>query len=264
MLAACSSNPELRSERRRERRPPSPVESPNAGIDRNTLTGSELIVASSFEKPVCGSFYSPGPGCEFGIQSEIKPVETRCRTGEKCLRFQRFLPRRGQHIHVGRSVALPSAHGFIGAAHRVPELPLQPGGYIQLMQVTPGDGNVDGSVVEVRVYDDRRLGLSTYRGQEVALTSTRVPVDEWFYVIVEVDYGSAATQRMWVYDDRDKLMERVALTADTTGDVCCRSRQTIGGTISTSAPAYTYADDFYVAAENLGPLHIDAEGQPIE
>jgi hypothetical protein len=263
LVGACSSSPD-RITRRDDRRRPLPGVSPTQAADNaDNRDVGPTILASSFEQPVCGTFYQPGRGCEFGIQNEVESTTTDCRTGDTCLRFERFLESRSEHIHVGGVFPLPNAHGFVGAAHRVPDLSFSPEGFIQLMQVTPGDGTVDASVVEVRYYEDGRLGLASYRGSNVELARRPVPLDEWFYVVVEVTYGPSARQRMWIYDPEDELVETVAIDLDTTGDFCCRSRQAIGGTVSAGAPGYTYADDFYIATENLGPLHIGPDGVPL-
>lgn len=223
-----------------------------------------LLVASSFERPICGTFHDPGPGCEFGFQSEVVQDPSDSRTGRHSVRMQRLL-QPGQHVHIGGDISLPGGHGFVGAAHRTAKLPVAEGDFIQLMQVTPASKALAARVVEVRIYSDRRLGLGLFEGSTVARTTWRAPRDTWFFLVIEISHGVDAVQRLWIYEEgHDRPVERLSLRLDTTGGPCCRIRQALGGTESTVAPAYTYVDDFYVATENLGPLRISSDGSPIE
>jgi hypothetical protein len=121
--------------------------------------------------------------------------------------------------------------------------------------------------VEVRVYPDRRLGLALFGDREfVAMAEYRVPVDEWFYVVVEVSNGTRARQRMWIYGPTGDLEATVSARLNTRGVERAgrRTAHKIGGNTSTLVPMYTYADDWYISNENLGPIRIDKDGLPLD
>ena len=233
---------------------------------------SDFVLASSFEQPVCGVWWRPDPGCEFGVEGEVVSGAFSCRTGDTCLRLQRM----NEEIHVAVLAPAPAPEGqaFIGVAHRIPELPegaiSDRLGYLELAQMTPTDGTLQGWPVEVRIYPDRRLGLGLSQvdvraGQDVVLTEFRAPVDRWFYVVVEISNGDPATQRMWVYGPDDRLAEQVSIDLTTSIEWVhgTRAVQKVGGSVSTDVPLFTFADDWYVATELEGPLHIGADGAPI-
>lgn len=232
-----------------------------------------FLLASSFEQPVCGVWWRPDPGCEFGVEGDVVSGEFSCRTGPNCLKLQRM--NREIHVAVIGKAPAPGGRAFIGVAHRIPEFP--PGvlperrGYLELEQLNPTDGSIPGWAVEVRIYPDRRLGLGLSQvdvrpEDDFVLTDWRAPVDEWFYVVVGIANGAPATQRMWVYGSGDRLVERVSIDLTTRIEWVHENRaaQKIGGSASTELPFVTFVDDWYVATEFFGPLHIDANGRPIE
>jgi hypothetical protein len=227
-----------------------------------------LLLASSFEEPVCGRWSRSGRhGCEFGVQGTV--VETgpfAPRTGDGAVRIQRMTP---SHQGVIADVPVEDGHAFIGVAHRIPAIP--PGaippnrGHIQLEQLSPTDGILPGWPVEVRLYPNRRLGLALFGDrQNVAMADWRVPVDEWFYVVVEIANGNRAKQRMWLYDAGGEQKTEVSARLDTRWEFPHgqRTAHKIGGNTSTLAPMFTYADDWYISETFLGPVHIDEAGTP--
>ncbi|MGQ0669173.1 MAG: hypothetical protein ACT4PO_05815 [Actinomycetota bacterium] len=225
-----------------------------------------LLLSSGFERPVCGSYVRPDPGCEFGIQGDVETGPFGARTGESCARIGRVNP---VHVGVIALVPLPEGHAFIGVAHRVPAIPAgaipaEPG-YLEIEDLSPTDGVLPGWPVEVRLYPDRRLGLALFRGTEVALTDWRVPLDEWFYVVVEVANGEEATQRMWVYDSQDEVVAKVSIGLDTRVDWphADRIAHKIGGNTSTLVPMSTCADDWYISTSFRGPMRIGPDGSPL-
>ena len=138
------------------------------------------MLASSFEQPVCGVWWRPDPGCEFGVEGDVVSGEFSCRTGTMCLRFQRM----NREMHVAVISPAPAAGGraFIGAAHRIPEIPdgaFGRLGYLELMQLNPTDGSesMPSWPVEVRVYEDRRLGLGL--SQVDATPEDTVVMTDW-------------------------------------------------------------------------------------
>ncbi|MBI4259619.1 MAG: hypothetical protein HY658_03540 [Actinobacteria bacterium] len=274
LLGACSTEPRRPGDA--TTRPPtqtttepSPTESPtDPRVHPGALSpeppppvgsGGELLV-SGLEQPVCGSYNRPPEGCEFGVQGDVETGPWGCRTGAACVRIQRMSP---EHMGVIAEVPIPGGHAFVGVAHRIPELPegaFDPAvGYIELEQLSPTDGTIPGYPVEVRLYEDRRIGLALLRDRQAALSEWRVPVDDWFYVVVELSNGSPAPVYMWIYDDRDRLVDQVAVSLDTARPWghADRFAHKLGGNTSTLAPVYTYVDDWYVATEFLGPLHVE-------
>jgi hypothetical protein len=255
------------------RRSGPPPASPSEGSPQPPPAGEVdgFVLSSSFEQPVCGVWWRPDPGCEFGVEGEVESGAFGCRTGEMCIRLQRM--NREMHVGILAPAPAPAGRAFIGAAHRVPEVPAEAiperPGYLELMQMTPTDGALSGWPVEVRLYPDRRLGLALAQGRTpggtVAMTEWAAPVDEWFYVVVEISNGDPATQRMWVFGPDDRLVERVSLPLTTSVEWThgMRTAQKVGGRTSTEVPMLTYADDWYVAEEFHGPLHIDADGTPL-
>lgn len=230
------------------------------------------MLASSFERPVCGVWWRPDQGCEFGVEGEVRSGEFECRTGAMCLELQRM----NGEMHVGVLAAAPAPDGraWVGVAHRIPEIPAgaipERPGYLELEQLTPTDGTLPGWPVEVRLYPDRRLGLglsqaSATAGDEVAMTTWTAPVDEWFYLVVEIVNGDPATQRMWVYGSDDRLVERVSIDLVTRVEWVHEDRtaQKIGGRTSSTTPFLTFADDWYVASRFEGPLRIGEDGAPL-
>lgn len=230
------------------------------------------MLASSFELPVCGVWWRPDQGCEFGVEGEVRSGEFGCRTGDMCLELQR----QNLEMHVGvlAPAPAPDGHAFVGAAHRIPEIPAgaipDSPGYLELEQLSPTDGTLPGWPVEVRFYPDRRLGLglsqaSASAGDQVAKTDWAAPVDEWFYVVVEIVNGDPATQRMWVFGPDDLLVERLSIRLTTRVEWVHQDRtaQKIGGRTSAGTPFLTFADDWYVSSSFQGPLHIGADGLPL-
>jgi len=227
-----------------------------------------MLLASSFERPICGRYQHPGPGCEFGYEgADLETGAFECRTGPRCLRIGRQ-----SHSHMGviREVPLPGGHAFVSVAHRVPEIPdgaiPSDPGYLELLQLSPTDGAFDrpGYPVEVRLYPDRRLGLALYREKDEGITRDPIPVDEWFTTIVELTNGSPATQRMWLFDGQDRLVDYVEIELRTAqpwphDD---RTAQKVGGATSTLVPMDTFEDDWYIAETFMGPLHLGPAGAP--
>jgi hypothetical protein len=228
-----------------------------------------LIMASSFETPICGRWGAPeNHGCEFGVQGGAEAGPYEPRTGEWAARIPRMTP---SHQGVIADVPLENGHAFIGVAHRIPAIP--PGaipsnrGHIQIEQLSPTDGMLPGWPVEVRLYPDRRLGLALFEDRQVvAMADYRIPEDEWFYVVVEVSNGTRATQRMWVYGPNGEVEATVETRLNTRGSERAgrRTAHKIGGNTSTLVPMYTYADDWYISNTNLGPVQIDKEGRPFD
>lgn len=187
------------------------------------------------------------------------------RTGAWAVRIDRTSPR---HMGVIDDQPLPGGRGFVGVAHRVPAIP--PGsiprdpGYIELEQLSPTDGKLPGYPVEVRLYPDRRLGLGLFREKPVVMTDWRVPVDEWFYVVVEVVNGAPATQRLWAFDATDRLAAEVAieLTTRRVWPHATRTAQKVGGSTAALVPLDTYADDWFISTEFEGPLRIGPRAGP--
>jgi hypothetical protein len=273
VLAACTDDGRPATSRDRRDRPrQSRVDSPENGPDPTVSPEPpetpDLLMASSFETPVCGRWTaSERHGCEFGVQGGAETGPYDARTGEWAARIPRMTP---SHQGVIADVPLEDGHAFIGVAHRIPAIP--PGaipanrGHIQIEQLSPTDGIVPGWPVEVRLFPDRRLGLALFGEREgVAMADYRVPVDEWFYVVVEVSNGVSARQRMWIYGPSGDLEATVTTRLNTleTGDGR-RTAHKIGGNTSTLEPMYTYADDWYISNRNLGPARIDENGLPID
>ncbi len=231
-----------------------------------------FLLASSFEEPVCGVYWRPDPGCEFGVEGDVESGGYDCRTGAMCVRLQRMNP--DSHVGVLAVAAIPGGRAFVGVALRIPEIPVgaipDRLGYLELEQLTPTDGSLPAWPVEVRIYPDRRLGLGVARvvpsaSDAVALTTWKVPVNAWFDVVVEISNGDPAMQRMWVYGPDDRLVDRVSVLLPTRVDWVHGNRiaQKIGGRTSTDVPMLTFADDWYMATTFMGPLHIGADGAPI-
>ena len=269
LLAACSQAPQQPQQ-------PSPRE---PGEGDPLKPGSNMVVhrdldehgfwlASSFEQPVCGYYGRPDPGCEFGVEGNVETGPVHARTGKRAARIDRAVER--GHMGVLALVQLPvDAPAYWGVAHRIPEIPSsafdprKP--YLEISQISPTDGRTPGWPVEVRIYEDRTLGLALWRSDDVARTTYRVPVDAWFYVVVEVRNGDEAAQRMWVYDEDDELVDEVELVGDTRVEWVHERRmgQKVGGNVSTPEHLYFYADDWYIAPKDRGPLHLDASGAPV-
>jgi hypothetical protein len=240
----------------------------NAGTRALTPDGdiAGLLLASSFELPICGDYWRPGPGCEFGGQGGVDAGPYRPRTGASAARIPRDA---SQHMGVIAVVPLRAGRAFVGVAHRIPSIPKgaipsEPG-YIQLEQLSPTDGVLHGWPVEVRLYPDRRLGLALFEARNVVLSDWRVPVDGWFYVVVKVANGSPALQRMWVYDSQDRLVDMISasLVTQVSWPHQTRAAQKIGGTTATLVPLYSYADDWYISTQLRGPLRIGRNGLPL-
>jgi hypothetical protein len=223
---------------------------------------ARFYLATSFERPVCGNYHHPGEGCEFGIQGVVRTGSFDCRTGSSCLALQR-----GGSTHMGaiRNVAVAGGHAFVGAAFRVPELPAGDRPFIELMQLSPGDGTQPLNPIEVRLYTaDRTLSVGEFQGPEEARTSWSAPVDEWFAVVVEMSYGVEVPTRLWVYGPGDELVDQLEVALTTAGGRGkANPRQKVGGVTNTVADVVTYADDWYIADRDLGPLHFGPDGEPV-
>ena len=131
------------------------------------------------------------------------------------------------------------------------------------MQLSPGDGTQPLNPIELRLYTaDRTLSVGEFQGPEEPRTTWQAPVDQWFDVVVEMQYGESVPTRLWVYgpDDRQVATLEVALTTSGGRDKA-NPRQKIGGVTNTSGDVTTYADDWYIAKENLGPLHLGPDGR---
>ena len=220
-----------------------------------------LYLATSFERPVCGNYHHPDEGCEFGIQGPVETGDFDCRTGSGCLAIGR-----GGTTHQGalRLVPVQDGHAFVGCAFRVPELSAARKPFIELLQLSPGDGTQPLNPIELRMnVADRTLSLGAFRGPEEPATTWRAPVDEWFSAVVEMGYGEAVPTRLWVYgpDDQEVATLEVHLTTSG-GRGKANPRQKVGGVTNTFADVTTYADDWYIANGMFGPLHIGADGAP--
>lgn len=221
-----------------------------------------FYLATSFEQPVCGNYHHPGAGCEFGIQGPVRTGDFDCRTGPSCLAIDR-----GGTTHQGaiRLVPVEGGHAFVGCAFRVPTLPSAQKPFIELMQLSPGDGGQPLNPIELRMNTaERTLSLGAFQGPEEPATTWAAPVDQWFSVVVEMSYGEAVPTRLWVYgsDDQEVASLEVALTTSGGRDKA-NPRQKIGGVTNTSGDVTTYADDWYIAKEQYGPLHLGPDGSPV-
>jgi hypothetical protein len=226
------------------------------------LDPNGFYLATSFERPVCGNYHHPGDGCEFGIQGPVQTGDFDCRTGSGCLSIGR-----GGATHQGaiRLVPVEDGHAFVGCAFRVPALPDAQKPFIELMQLSPGDGTQALNPIELRMYTtERTLSLGEFQGPEEAATTWRAPVDEWFFAVVEMTYGEAVPTRLWVYgpDDREVATLEVSLTTSGGRDRA-NPRQKVGGVTNTFGDVTTYADDWYIAKEQDGPLHLGVDGPPL-
>ncbi|MGH2698453.1 MAG: hypothetical protein ACRDJL_04545 [Actinomycetota bacterium] len=230
-----------------------------------TVDPEDLLLASSFEEPVCGRWTQQPEklGCEFGVQGGVEAGPYQPRTGDSAVRIPRMTP---SHQGVIADVPLEDGHAFIGVAHRIPAIPRgaipAQRSHIQLEQLSPTDGLLPGRPVEVRLYPNRRLGLALFGDMhKVAMADWRVPVDEWFYVVVEITNGTRAKQRMWLYGPSGDLKAEVSTQLNTRSPPSGgRTAHKVGGNTSTLVPMYTYADDWYIAKKFLGPVRIDERG----
>ncbi|MCA1727202.1 MAG: hypothetical protein LC722_06015 [Actinobacteria bacterium] len=233
------------------------------------MTGGPVLLATSFERPICGTYQHPGAGCEFGYEGDdLETGSFDCRTGPGCLRIARV-----SHSHMGviREVPLPEGHAFVGLSNRIPEIPqgaIPPDpGYLELLQLSPTDGGFDlpGYPLEVRLFPDRRLGLALFRQKDVAITRDPVPVDEWFSLVVEVTNGMGATQRLWVLDAAGNVtgMAEIQLDTGQNWPHSERTAQKLGGNTSALEAFDTFHDDWWIARTYLGPVGIDPSGRPI-
>jgi hypothetical protein len=229
--------------------------------------GPALLLASSFERAVCGRWNgNRPPECEFGIEGRVEAGPFRPRTGDGAVRIDRSSE---NHMGVIADQPLPDGRAFVGIAFRIPEIPAgaipDDPGHLQLLQLSPTDGLLPGWPVEVRLYADRTLGLARFRDGDAVHTSWRAPVDEWFYVVVEVVNGDAADQRLSVYGPDDRVAEQVVARLDThePGPHEHRTAQKVGGNTASLVAFDTFADDWYIAERDHGPLRIDAGGRPV-
>src|SRR5215210_5113776 len=229
---------------------------------RVSLDPQGFYLATSFERPVCGNYHHPDEGCEFGIQGPVTTGEFGCRSGPSCLAIDR-----GGTTHQGalRLVAVEEGHAFVGCAFRVPELPSAQKPFIELMQLSPGDGTQPLNPIELRMSTaTRTLSLGEFKGPEGASTTWQAPLDEWFAVVLGMGYGEAVPTRLWVYgpDDREAASLMVPLTTSG-GRGRANPRQKVGGVTNTFGDVTTYADDWYIARADYGPLHLGADGSPL-
>ena len=221
-----------------------------------------FYLATSFERPVCGNYHHPDEGCEFGIQGPVETGGFGCRTGPSCLAIGR-----GGTTHQGalRLVPVEGGRAFVGCAFRVPELPSAQKPFIELMQLSAGDGTQPLNPIELRMNTaDRTLSLGEFQGPEEVATSWRAPVDEWFTAVVEMSYGEDVPTRLWLYgpDDEEVASLEVLLTTSG-GRGKANPRQKVGGVTNTLGEVTTYADDWYIARDQYGPLHLGADGSPL-
>src|SRR5437867_5625557 len=193
-----------------------------------SLSG-QFYLSSSFEQPVCGNYHHPDPGCEFGTQGVVQTGSFACRTGPECLQIQRDSD---SHMGAIRDVPVEGGHAFVGCAFRVPTIPsaADGAGFIQLMQITPSDGDQPTQPVEVRFHDDRTLGLALFEGHTETLSSWTAPVDQWFYVVVEMQNGVNVPNRIWVYGTDDRLVWQGEVVLTTAIGHRTEPRDKIGGT----------------------------------
>ena len=228
-----------------------------------TVDPAGFYLSTSFERPVCGNYHHPGDGCEFGIQGPVETGDFDCRTGPSCLAIGR-----GGTTHQGviRLVPVEDGHAFVGCSFRVPALPPAQKPFIELMQLSPGDGSQALNPIELRIGTaDRTLSLGEFQGPETEpSTSWAAPADRWFSVVVEMAYGEDVPTRLWVYDDADQEVASLEVALTTSGGRGkANPRQKVGGVTNTLGDVTTYADDWYIAKEQYGPLHIGADGAPL-
>jgi hypothetical protein len=279
LAAGCTTEePNRSAEPRRtpRRNRPEATTPPPSQQDRGATPGRDLapgyLLASSFETQVCGRWRRPRPGCEFGVEGiDTTAGDFRSRTGDGALRMQRQSP---DHTGVLTEVPLPDGHGFVGVAVQVPAFPAgalpsssRGPANIQLIQISPTDGQLPAMPVEVRLFPDRSIGLALHSDKvNTVMSDWKVPTDEWFYIVLEVTNGISAPQRMWLYDESDRLVDSIVARLDTRFEWRHggRTAQKVGGTTSTSVPMFTYYDDWYVATRSMGPVHISPTGSPID
>ena len=278
LLSSCSSGDDVLGLRRRKRptATATPEASPTQRLPRRRAEQTPapdlppgFLLASSFERPICGVWQHPSPECEFGVEGDDTTTGPfPSRTGNSSARVQRMS---STHMGVLSDVPIPNGHGFVGVGVRVPQFPAgafpDVGGRtpsLQLMQLTPTDGVLPATPVEVRLLPDRRLGLGIHSDQQhTVLSNFTVPVDEWVYIVVEINNGIAAPQRMWIYDSNDRLVDKVEARLDTRHEWIHggRTAQKVGGSTSTDVPMFTYYDDWYIATRFMGPVHISPTGE---
>ena len=231
-------------------------------VPRVSVDPEGFYLATSFERPVCGKYHHPDEGCEFGIQGPVETGEFGCRTGPSCLAIGR-----GGTTHQGalRLVPVDDGHAFVGCAFRVPELPSAQKPFIELMQLSPGDGTQPLNPIELRMSTaGRTLSLGEFQGPEEVSTTWQAPVDEWFAVVVEMSYGEDVPTRLWVYESDDREVASLeALLTTSGGRGKANPRQKVGGVTNTFGGVITYADDWYIARDGYGPLHVGADGSPV-
>jgi hypothetical protein len=264
---------------RRPRREVTPSTTPGPRLRERAEQGAPagqpppgFLLTSSFERPICGVYQHPKPECEFGVQGDdTRTGPWPSRTGDSSARVQRMS---SSHMGILRRVPIPDGNAFVGIGIRVPEIPTgafpsvdgrDP--HIQLLQLTPTDGVLPAIPVELRLFEDRRLGLGVWNDKREAVKSDwNIPVDEWFYVVVEVNNGNPSPQRMWIYDSDDDLVDEVEVSLNTRVEWVhqARTAQKVGGSTSTNVPMFTYYDDWYIARENMGPIHISKSGEVLD
>lgn len=268
VLAACTNgtNPDTQADQAKTTTTAVTSKKKRADDRSATARSDGLLLSSSFEGSVCGRWRSPKNGCEFGVEGGVEAGDFEARTGAQAVRIDRTSP---NHMGVIADLPLPEGRAFVGAAHRIPELvagtiPDDPG-HLQLEQLSVTDGSLPGMALEVRLFPDRRLGLGLFRDDAVVMADWAVPVDEWFYVVVEVANGSPATQRMWLFDDNDQLMSEIEVPLQTRQSWAHEGRtaQKLGGSTASLKPLFTYVDDWYVATDFQGPLRIDDGDEPV-
>jgi hypothetical protein len=233
---------------------------------------------ATFDFAVGGPYENPTPPARFGCEGDCSTGPFSPRTGANAARVNHVTtkgtayPGPGvpfNHMGIVGLVPFPGGHGFFGLASRVPAVTLAAiltGGYIELCESAPSDGDVnikDPQPVGVRLYADGRLGLAVFGGKAVKRSSFRITPDQWFYTVLENAYGTTAALGLDIYDASDALVEHLTLVANTTGGRASRARQKVGGETQLGLwpmELPTFHDDWYVSPTNEGPLHITVDG----
>lgn len=161
-----------------------------------------VILEADFTLSVAGRLHNPPAGQQFGSQGVAW-------TERGVAYLQRFRP--GKHVHIGCDLPIPGNHAKVDVSMRLPALVPLEGGYLQLLQLTPSDGELASQVVEVRLDVRRRLTLAVFQSKDAGeVLLEAAPIGEWFDLSFAIEPVPAGKLR--------------------------NPRQTLGGTAGTLAP----------------------------
>jgi hypothetical protein len=229
---------------------------------------NSLLLATGFDVSLCHCVdtYEPEAGCDFCYQGICEVGSFGARTGKRCVRVDRYGVI-GQHEGVVKDFGSgwPFKKIWSGLAHRIPELTWsgdpRPPAWIELHQCTPAPYTWPAEVV---ILPDRRIGLQVFHfGTDPIVGTFRAPVDRWFATVLHAVSGQPAKQELFIYDDHDELVEVLSGEWVTNTDpVHSDVRQKCGGDVKLGTKPgqnVTYHDDWWIAAENLGPYRVTRE-----